>query len=261
MSNLVNNLMDVVLQDIVNRCVGILLSVARSSPWMNNSGRDKIVLRHFCFSSRLYRKLLALFLAATMAACSIPRPPKAYPGSELPEAQVAELSRKTFSRRVSHYSFGHLDGYQTVDGLLIRNAGVLEILPGRHKVGIEVEWSNRFRDNTQLEFTAVAGKKYTAALYELKEGEDPATADLSEPFSLGPTDPKTVLMLVIITLPLWLPFAIYEWTKEPEPPPTARPFIGCCFVWIQDDESGVVVAGVSPKSVKSEGDRHQPPND
>jgi hypothetical protein len=135
------------------------------------------------------------------------------------------------------------------------------MLPGPHKVGIGVHWSNGFKDTTDLDFSAAAGKQYTLAVYELSPGEDPATVELSEPFSLGPTDAREVLMLLIITLPLWLPWAIYEWSKGSKAPPKDRPFKGCCFVWIHEEETGAVIAGVSPKSVKSQTDQQQPSND
>ncbi len=229
--------------------------------------------RLFCFSSRPYRKSLALLLAVTFSGCTTSefgRFPKAYPGPRLPETQVAELIHTTFSRRVHNYWFSHFDGYQTVEGarpllskvnpvIRIRDVSVLEMLSGPHKVGIGVHWSNGFEDNTDLDFSAVGGKKYTLAIYELSPGEDPATVELSNPPQsfLGP-DTKTALTLLLITLPLWLPFAIYEWSKEPEALPKERPFNGCCFVWIQDEETAEVIAGVSPKSVKSETNRELP---
>jgi len=181
-----------------------------------------------------------------MTACTMPGPLKTYPGPRLPEAQVAELGRATFSRGVPKYWFSHLDGYQTVEGTPIGIGVVLKILPGPHKLVIEVEWSNGFRENTELEFTAVEGKKYIAALYEL-----------SEPSRSIMTGPE-VAEIVLLLSPFLLPWGLYELSKEP---PKERPFNGCCFVWIQDDESGVVVAGVSPKSVKNEADHVRPLND
>src|SRR5512139_914508 len=100
------------------------------------------MIRHFCFSSLLYRKSLAVLLAVTISGCATSefgRFPKAYPGPRVPEAQVAELSRKQFSRRVTDYWFTHFDGSQIIDGIRplfserydvmpVRNASVLEML-------------------------------------------------------------------------------------------------------------------------------------
>ena len=62
--------------------------------------------------------------------------------------------------------------------------------------------------------------------------------------------------IATVTAPLWLPFAIvgaliYKTTEDiPQPdelqPTGKRPFEGCCFVWIQEDETGLVVAGEKP---------------
>jgi hypothetical protein len=95
--------------------------------------------------------------------------------------------------------------------------------------------------------------------------------------------PLTLISGLAYTFPIWLPVVIYKAiTKpygppaehpppeaakapefllpeppkflEPSEPPKERPFAGCCFVWIQDEQTGEVVAGISPKSIKSEVD-------
>jgi hypothetical protein len=125
---------------------------------------------------------LACLLTVAISGCATSefgRFPKAYPGPRLPNAQVAELEARNFSRsRLQIYSFSHFDGNKTIDGSQI--ASVFEILPGPHTVGIEVQWSKGFQDNTNLEFSAAAGEKYVIGIYELEPGEDPTKADLGD---------------------------------------------------------------------------------
>ena len=202
--------------------------------------------------SRPYYKLLTAVLMVTLCGCTLSefgRFPKAYPGPRPPVADVAELGQKDYSLNVPSYSIRNVDGNQ------MENATVIEILPGRHTIGTAVEWSNGFRDSNNLDFSAMAGKKYVVAIYELQPGEDPAKAEYREPsvvkaVALAPVRLAAMGATPIILFFTW-PALVYIAAQErKKEPPKDRPFNGCCFVWIQDTDTGALVAGVSPKTPK-----------
>jgi hypothetical protein len=210
----------------------------------------------FAMGSGRYHKWFALMLTVAMFGCTVTdfgRFPKTYLGPRLPIDKVAELGQRDYSLSVPEYSIRSIDGNQ------IENATVIEILPGHHKVVTDVEWSNGFEDQTDLDFSAMAGKKYVVGIYELRPGEDPAKATFREP-SLGKAiamAPLKVLaigatpIVLFFTWPAWVYIAAQE---RKQGPPKNRPFDHCCFVWIQDADMGETLAGVSPKTGKSAAD-------
>jgi hypothetical protein len=130
------------------------------------------------------------------------------------------------------------------------------MLPGARKVLIESRWSNSFVDKSEINFVVEAGKKYLIGIYELKPGQDPATADFHErssAYQLGVAAAEGSAMgtlhgLAPVIIIFGWPFLLYLALRErPEPkPPQPRPFEGCCFVWIQDEQTAEVIAGTTP---------------
>jgi len=89
-------------------------------------------------------------------------------------------------------------------------------------------------------------------IYELRPGEDPETADFRERTSgevAGAVILGGALMppfpISIFLAPLILSRVIADKLAED------RPFQDCCFLWIQEKESGRVVAGVTPRGSRS----------
>ena len=135
-----------------------------------------------------------------------------------------------------------------VDGKPISVLGGV-VLPGRHVVTVGAWWSNSSRskdiEKTQLTLDAQPGKKYVALIYELERGQDPATAEIREKtfgeqvIRFGWGDALGPLMLFAVLFVL------------NKPAPISRPYNDCCFVWIQDAETGEVVAGTSPRTAST----------
>jgi hypothetical protein len=142
--------------------------------------------------------------------------------------------------------------------IMRRDKFTIEMLPGAHDVLIDAKWSNDFVDNSKINFIADAGKKYQIGIYELKPGQDPATADFHKrsfayTFGVAAAGGAAVgalqglaPLIIMFGWPLLL-YAALRKTPEPPPPPRSRPFKGCCFVWIQDQETAAVVAGAAPQ--------------
>ena len=183
----------------------------------------------------------------------------------------------------------HIKGFDGEDigwPAMKRGISPLEILPGKHRVEVAAYWSNGFSETIEIDFVATAGKKYLVGGYELKPGQDPATVQFQVAEKSGVDKKNTfwsyigkgIIGILALGLPYtWvivLPAAlVWEYSKKPpqppvppeqansaeasvpKEPPQTRPFEGCCFVWIQDEDTGEVVAGASPKSVKSDADR------
>ena len=142
---------------------------------------------------------------------------------------------------------GHL-GNVTFDGVKGDVVTTKWIEPGSHRIEVPATWSNKFEDRTTLEFDALRGRKYVVLIYELAPGQSKAGIEI-RPRTFGESlmanNDLGNSTLGAIVLLVALPFIISDLSKAP---PKSRPFDGCCFVWIQDEETGQVVAGASPLS-------------
>ena len=162
----------------------------------------------------------------------------------LPDSQVARITRSIDWLRGRAAALGSL----SVDG----KSGIWVdhiVLPGRHMVDVPAQWSNNFKEVVTLTVHARPGKHYVVLIYELAHGQDPATAEIrpktfgeqmGEAGSRGDVQGLAPLILLFA----W-PFLLHEANKRP---PYSRPFESCCFVWIQDAETGEVVVGTSPRN-------------
>ena len=89
-------------------------------------------------------------------------------------------------------------------------------------------------------------RQYNPQINEANSGSQEGTT-IKE---VQPTDNKAEIVtqppdstLVTETKPEETVVAKVSQIVEPPPPPTARPFDGCCYVWIEDSETKEVVAG------------------
>ena len=189
-----------------------------------------------------------LIFAVMATACA---PLRMYPGDRLPPGQVAVVSSD-----VEHYWKGRARsvGIVSVDGEKVRET-TIEILPGVHRIEVEAKWSNGWKDKSELTFLAMAGERYLVGIYELRPGEDPKTADFREWTSGEVAGAASVSFLrdaLIGTTPfIFLAPLIVAARVIAEKLAEDRPFQDCCFLWIQEKESGRVLAGVTPRGSRS----------
>ena len=187
----------------------------------------------------------ALIFAVMATACA---PLQMYPGKRLPPGQVAVVSSD-----MGRYWKGGARSVEivSVDGEKVTETAI-EILPGVHRIEVEAKWSNGWKDKSELPFSAMAGERYLVGIYELRPGEDPETADFRERTSgevAGEVAIAAALMappIVIFLAPLIVSARVIA-DKLAED----RPFQDCCFLWIQEKESGRVLAGVTPRGSRS----------
>ncbi len=187
----------------------------------------------------------ALIFAVMATACA---PLQMYQGNRLSPGQVAVVSSD-----VERYWKGGARSVEivSVDGEKVRETAI-ETLPGVHRIDVEAKWSNGWKDKSEFTFWTMAGERYLVGVYELRPGEDPETADFREKTSgevAGEVAIGVALMppfpISIFLAPLIVARVIGDELAE------ERPFQDCCFLWIQEKESGRVVAGVTPRGSRS----------
>jgi hypothetical protein len=192
----------------------------------------------------------ALIFAVMATACA---PLQMYPGKRLPPGQVAVVSSD-----VERYWKGGARSVEivSVDGEKVRETAI-EILPGVHRIEVEAKWSNGWKDKSELPFSAMAGERYLVGIYELRPGEDPETADFREWTSGEVAGAASVAFLggaLMGTAPfpfIFLEPLIVSARVIADKLAEDRPFQDCCFLWIQEKESGRVLAGVTPRGCRS----------
>jgi hypothetical protein len=124
-----------------------------------------------------------------------------------------------------------------------------KLSPGLHTVCVAVTWSNGHLDRTDCQFEVLPGKWYWVLAYELAPQEPREKADvrmMSFSEGLARAGAKGALEG---SAPLWFPVvAVYSGIKiaSGQRSPPIRPGDGRCFVWIQERESEVVIAGERP---------------
>ncbi len=190
---------------------------------------------------RLAITALVALLAVQMAGCSTTR---IEGETRLRNQEVARIGRGAdwlLGRA------GHL-GNVTFDGVTGDLVTYKWIEPGRHRIDVPASWSNKFEDRTTLEFDALRGRKYVVLIYELAPGQDRTAIEI-RPATFGESLARRGLpgesVLGAMVLLVALPWVIADLSKDAA---KKRPFEGCCFVWVQDEDSGDVVAGASPRS-------------
>ena len=175
----------------------------------------------------------ALALSAFAACACSSSTPYLATGSEWTKGRVRHLALVTIDGRPVHPA----------------KAGGAALSPGTHSIEVRVEWSNASEDVTRLHFEGETGKRYVALAYELAPGEAREQA-LVRPL----TYPRSLLRAAAGgaaegAATLWVPIVvIYQGAKKlyGTSEPSTRPHEKCCFVWIQEEEGGAVVAGERP---------------
>ena len=187
----------------------------------------------------------ALIFAVMATACA---PLQTYPGKHLPPGQVAVVSSD-----VERYWKGGARSVEivSVDGEKVTETAI-EILPGVHRIEVEAKWSNGWKDKSELPFSAMAGERYLVGIYELRPGEDPETADFRERTS-GEVAGEVAIGAALMAPPISIFLAPLIMSARVIADKLAedRPFQDCCFLWIQEKESGRVLAGVTPRGSRS----------
>jgi hypothetical protein len=121
--------------------------------------------------------------------------------------------------------------------------------PGQQILFVTVDWSNGWTDTTELQFDVKPQTWYWALAYELKPGEKREDADIRM-LTFGESMKKAGLEgagegLAPLLFPIYITYVGLKKTAGQESPHN-RPYEGCCFVWIQEKESGKLVAGERP---------------
>ena len=138
--------------------------------------------------------------------------------------------------------------------------GPYVVVPGPHTFVVSVPWSNGWTDQTELMFQAAPGTNYVILTYERASDEPQEKAEvrklaaterllsgLSRDFGQGMAmSPLGAFVIVGVGVGYLTYWGVHKLLEEKTEPATGRPFEHCCFVWIQDEESGEVVAGEGP---------------
>jgi len=101
---------------------------------------------------------LSILVSAAVSGCASIRTFQAYEGETLPKSKIAIL-RET--KKFYAISFCKSD-LETIDGKDVNSAGLVEMLPGPHKVTFRLEyitWGSEYRQGS-FEFQAKAGHVY-----------------------------------------------------------------------------------------------------
>jgi hypothetical protein len=141
----------------------------------------------------------------------------------------------------------------TLDGEPIDD---FRLISGQHTITIEVSWANGFKDETTLTGFLAGGHRYTIYVYQLPEGKEEHWADvhhksitreMGEAFTEGMAE-GAAPFVIIITSPVWIPYMIWKSThNDKEPPGMIRP--PGTFVWIEENKTGLLIAGSRPSGV------------
>jgi hypothetical protein len=119
----------------------------------------------------------------------------------------------------------------------------LNIKPGMFGFVAVATWSNRAQTQEPLWIELPANGRFQLLAYEVGNGFVPvamrAPPDRSQRGQGIPLGAEGVTLL-IMTAPLWGPF--YLANKRPE----QKPSDDCCFIWIENSDTGAVVAGTTP---------------
>ena len=152
--------------------------------------------------------------------------------------------------------------FDSVDG---RREGVVgswtTVKPGSHRVVVEVEWSNGFREKVAFDIAARAKRKYLFGAFELKQGQRPADAllrrkshfeEMLDAGKQGAAEGALAAGGWLIAVPVWL-FSKSEHASK-------RPFGHCCFIWVEDAADHRLIQGTRPEGlVQNRGERKSAP--
>ncbi len=101
---------------------------------------------------------LSVLVCSAVSGCVSTRTYQAYEGETLPESKIAILRDTTYFYVIAFCS----TNLKTIDGLDVKGAGMVELLPGLHKVSFLLEFDS-YGSNARsgfFEFQAEAGHFY-----------------------------------------------------------------------------------------------------
>lgn len=140
-----------------------------------------------------------------------------------------------------HYEINAIDGIEKVGTYRA------ELAVGRHIIEVRTRWSNYWKDSTKLTVDAIAGKEYLIFAYELRPDQDPTTAEIRPKTSFEHCLEAPVQGVVEGFWPCFVPCLCFYRIEKHLHPPQGRPFDGCCFVWIEDEETKELIDGKRPQ--------------
>ena len=135
---------------------------------------------------------------------------------------------------------------------------VLRMEPAIVWLAVDPAWSNRSARTKHVSFSTEADRQYVVLAYEMGQGVVSATVALSSPDEsyrssgsssssgwggLGGAGGPGIGLLVVLVL-LWK-LASSLANRQTSPNTTEE----CCFVWVEDAESGEIIAGASPWAI------------
>lgn len=197
---------------------------------------------------------LVVLLAQISGCADLRLPPAPTPVTPVPES-LADFGKVGYGYFKSNGKTVRLVSL-SVDG--IDPIPLIYLDAGTHAIVVKLEWSNRWEDDTVLLIDVEPRHRYAILAFELAPGQQPEKAEIKlmdavpdpAPWQYAAAGAASgaltgALPLIIMAAPLWLP-AYWLSEKYPPPPPTGRPFENCCFVWIQDVDTGMVLGGQKP---------------
>jgi hypothetical protein len=203
---------------------------------------------------RIHTLLAGLCLA--MLATNGCAPYQAYDGPRLPRDQVAVLMVRPAPTglALSTPRIVGLNGRNLKDAASHADYGAIELLPGSHRVDLEVLWSNGWREAVCFDAAVRGGRTYNAQVYEAPQTSDLGSVNCRPPGKVaelglavvGGAAAGVLTAVAAFTWPIWLPIVLLTGSDAEHPsPPTSRPDHQC-FVWVWDTSSWEVVAGGAP---------------
>ena len=142
----------------------------------------------------------------------------------------------------------------------------IEITPGRLHLEVEMTRSNKEACTAELTLAAEPGAERSVFAYELGHGLAPATMRVEPHRPRGASSSSSwsgslsycgeCVALFILTAPIWYPFYAHSKQREAKSRQAAAKY---CFVWVEDAQSGEVVAGRLPWEPRNASGGNTPP--
>ena len=176
------------------------------------------------------RVALAFLAAILLSAC---QPHQMYPGPRQPRERVAVVCVNP-DVTLSH---------RTLDGVPLKVSGgawEAAVLPGEHRFGMRVEWSNRHRDDVELLATLEAGQHYKLGGRETWPPPKPPTTRGAVGSAAVHSAVGVGTVAMNYTSPILAPGVLVYMAIMP--PPKAAPAGHRMELWIQQEPDGPRVA-------------------
>ena len=117
------------------------------------------------------------------------------------------------------------------------------LIEGPHVLTVYVVWSNGYGEHVPLALNAVAGSRYSIWAVELKPDQNPQSVYV-RPSTWGEEMGAGFIEypIAVVASPFFFAhvFGVLLF------PPTDKPFENCCYIWIEEAQTGEVVSGRKP---------------